>query len=156
MEKQEIFDQVVEHLARQKVQSQVEGICMYRGANNTKCAFGLFIPDSAYDPNFEGVSSTAFFNALDNPKQKADGSFAFVMIKRVCDPGFSRFIALKPELAEQLQKLHPNQSLLRDLQKAHDDQTAQGWVTRLSNVARDYRLTFDETAFAKRLGHKEQ
>ncbi len=28
--------------------------CLYRGPNDTKCAFGLFIPDNLYTPEMEG------------------------------------------------------------------------------------------------------
>lgn len=62
---QELFDKVLGHLAQQKVKSAVfnepttlhsEGnwSCLYRGPNNTQCAFGVLIPDAAYTPFLEG------------------------------------------------------------------------------------------------------
>lgn len=57
--KQEIFDRVVTGLRKQGCKSAKnngKGIisCLYRGPNNTKCAAGQVILDSAYDDSFEG------------------------------------------------------------------------------------------------------
>lgn len=54
---QEIFDFVIAHLAKQGSQSaNSEGVCSYRGLNNTMCAIGCLIPDEFYDPSMEGAN----------------------------------------------------------------------------------------------------
>lgn len=63
MNNQEAFDTVARHLLTQKCRSEayinnmIE--CAYRGDKGTKCAIGALIPDSLYDPGFEGVHITA-------------------------------------------------------------------------------------------------
>lgn len=58
MNKQEAFDKVVTHLRNQNKQAHDPvGRCVYRGANNTKCAFGCLIEDDEYKPWMEGISA---------------------------------------------------------------------------------------------------
>ena len=72
MNKQQIFDAVVNHLAAQKTQSispRPDGKgtqCAYRGENGAKCAVGCLIPDELYDPSMEGdnVDQLADINKL--------------------------------------------------------------------------------------------
>lgn len=57
--KQETFDMVLEHLAKQggpAVNEKGLRSCLYRGANGTKCAIGALIPDELYHQNVEGQS----------------------------------------------------------------------------------------------------
>jgi hypothetical protein len=57
MEAQEIFDTVAKHLLKQgrrAVNPDIPEMCHYRGANGTKCAVGVLIPDEAYDSMMEG------------------------------------------------------------------------------------------------------
>lgn len=60
MNKQEIFDTVVKHLAAQKTRALYADAyaCAYRCANGTKCAVGCLIPDKDYVPTMEGKSVT--------------------------------------------------------------------------------------------------
>lgn len=58
----QIIDFVAARLAEQGCKSQEEGSrtgenCLYRGPNNTKCAFGLLIPNEDYRPEFEDKGS---------------------------------------------------------------------------------------------------
>ncbi len=59
MDKQEIFEKVVNHLLNQKVRSVSRfngtsgGSCAYRGQNNTSCAIGCLLTDEEYDPKME-------------------------------------------------------------------------------------------------------
>lgn len=62
MDKQEIFDTVVRHLAQQGHRAVAkpsilssEPVCMYRTPNGSKCAFGALIPDAVYDPRMENL-----------------------------------------------------------------------------------------------------
>jgi hypothetical protein len=62
MTPQEIFDTVARHLftqgeraGRRTVFHRTEFSCRYRGPNGTRCAVGIFIPDSAFDQSMEGV-----------------------------------------------------------------------------------------------------
>ena len=56
---QEVFDQVRDHLLRQKVRSTTyKGICAYRinrRGSVLKCAAGCLIADDEYDPGWEGI-----------------------------------------------------------------------------------------------------
>ena len=54
MTKQEIFDRVVRHLGEQRVLAYEDGSCKYRDSLGNKCAVGCLIPDSVYQPAFEG------------------------------------------------------------------------------------------------------
>lgn len=70
MSLQEIFDFVKEALIKQgKPSIDESGKCMYRGADNCKCAAGHLIPDDKYNPKFEGwgCSVTSVFEAIGNP-----------------------------------------------------------------------------------------
>lgn len=58
--RQEIFNQVAEHLMTQGAQSVIrsknlERICAYRGDGGLKCAIGCLIPDDYYSPDMEGA-----------------------------------------------------------------------------------------------------
>ena len=47
---QEVFDQVAEHLLKQKVRSvHSRDGCAYRGVNDTQCAAGCLISDEEYN-----------------------------------------------------------------------------------------------------------
>jgi hypothetical protein len=66
MDKQKVFDKVVNHLLTQNKQSieysvrDGETSCAYRGADGLMCAVGCLIADSAYDEILEGASSDTF------------------------------------------------------------------------------------------------
>ncbi len=52
---QKMFDKVWDHfVVKKNPKSTVNGLCQYRGPNNTKCAIGLFIPKSVYRKSMEG------------------------------------------------------------------------------------------------------
>lgn len=92
MTKQEIYDTVCAHLAKQKVKSRnIEG-CLYRGPNNTSCAVGCLITDAEYDPLMDSV---------------VEGGTGVYML-------FSKF----PSVAERLGK--DNLEFLSKLQATHD------------------------------------
>lgn len=61
MDNQAAFDKMIQHCFDQGVQSRTvrpnwggHAICAYRGTEGRACAVGCLIPDSEYDPAFEG------------------------------------------------------------------------------------------------------
>lgn len=63
--RQEIFDIVAQHLLTQNEKSydSVNGWCMYRGPNGTKCAVGVLIADEVYTEVIENEPSDMLFSA---------------------------------------------------------------------------------------------
>jgi hypothetical protein len=54
MNKQEVFDKVVNHMLTQNAKAQDDlGTCMYRGNEGRMCAVGCLITDEAYSPDIE-------------------------------------------------------------------------------------------------------
>lgn len=64
MDKQKVFDKVVNHLLTQNKRSieysADETSCAYRGVDGLMCAVGCLIADSAYNERLEGASSDTF------------------------------------------------------------------------------------------------
>jgi hypothetical protein len=61
MDRQEIFNKVWQHFAVEKNPRSLNyGNCAYRGANNSKCAIGIFIPDECYSEMLEGYGVSSF------------------------------------------------------------------------------------------------
>lgn len=55
MNRQEVFDKVLNHLLKQGRKSvDSDGRCLYRAPNGDKCAIGCLIPDELYTPELEG------------------------------------------------------------------------------------------------------
>ena len=64
MNKQEIFDKVVNHLMTQGKRAGILGDdsvfeCRYRAEDGKKCAVGCLITDDAYTPDIEGSNISA-------------------------------------------------------------------------------------------------
>lgn len=58
---QEVFDQVVQHLREQGVQSRSENGCAYRGEGGLMCAAGCLIADDEYVAStMDGVADTTW------------------------------------------------------------------------------------------------
>lgn len=53
---QYVFDITVRKLAEQGCAGYSDEGCSYRGNHNTKCAVGMWIPDSAYTPEMEDIA----------------------------------------------------------------------------------------------------
>lgn len=61
LDKQQVFDQITEHLLTQSCKAEYLEIvgcepkprCAYRGTNGTKCAVGILIPDCEYSGQME-------------------------------------------------------------------------------------------------------
>lgn len=145
---QELFDRVVGHLAQQKVKSAEfseptalypEGrwACLYRGPNNTQCAFGVLIPDSVYSSKLEGCTCNTILDAV---KRKASTGEVPVV------SGFHW--ALTPEFMEVMTPLVPHATLLSELQSVHDSEGGpDSWGMRFEEIAKYHGLQFDRAAF---------
>lgn len=58
MERQEIFDAVVDHLVKQGRRASTEDSCLYRTDDGLKCAVGFLISDEEYQEEMEGKAVT--------------------------------------------------------------------------------------------------
>ena len=54
MDKQKIFDKVLQHFRMQGRKSSSGAICLYRGPRGLQCAIGCLIPDELYKLDMEG------------------------------------------------------------------------------------------------------
>lgn len=78
--KQEIFDQVANHLLTQMQKSENIGRkCMYRNYSGLKCAAGCLIADDEYNPEFEKYT----WNSLADWEYVPDSEY--VLIQRLQD-----------------------------------------------------------------------
>lgn len=152
MQAQEIFDKVAAHLKQQrrpsiKIPDDGGSGCAYRGDGGTKCAFGIFISDEAYDPNMEGCSSDEFFIALDTGTYPIKGR----------DYPVAKMVDLSDMMRAEMEPLNEHQKLLRALQGAHDQAawgltksefaTMDKFCIGLTEVASRHQLVFDIDAF---------
>lgn len=120
---QEVFDQAAKHLLTQKRQSKktdVDEECLYRGPKGLQCAAGCFIAEDEYHAEMEGIpwdSLEDFY--VNNPEIEKPQSF---------EPAF----------------LEIHRSLIKALQKLHDDNPPKEWKSKLIELARRYNLEFKE------------
>ena len=114
MTKQEAFDRIITHLAKQKVKSQNSiGQCLYRGPNERKCAIGVLLSDEL---------ATSF--------DSKEGAFISGFWDRA-----------KGELALSDASEHDSQKFYIRMQDAHDTtDSAEQIQTRLRTVAANYYL----------------
>ena len=105
---QEIFDQVVTHLAKQRIGSFMEGKgCAYRGEGGTMCAAGCLIADDEYDPQMDALSTPTAWSELVSkglvPKQHED----FILeLQRIHDSKFEEKMS-RVELLRALDRFFP-------------------------------------------------
>lgn len=117
MNKQEIFDTVVNHLRKQGERS-VEGdfgTCMYRLLKNgkmLKCAVGCLIDDDEYDPSMEKRTILSIF--------KPDSGLRI----------------------PKLRKLAGHAGFLRRLQHIHDCVPVASWEREFKTAAKLYSLEY--------------
>ncbi len=65
--KQDIFHIVKNHLLAQNARAVSDkGFCMYRTDSGKKCAFGVLIPDSLYDPDMESKNAGSVLGQFAN------------------------------------------------------------------------------------------
>jgi hypothetical protein len=114
MNKQQLFDTVVNHLRKQGKKSiDAGGACMYRGPDGTKCAAGILITDEEYHWDLEGK----IVLALTTQKNKA------------YLPGFAEVVG-------------PNTDLMLSLQSVHDQFVVEMWEKELESVAATYHVVY--------------
>jgi hypothetical protein len=95
MAKQEIFNRVVTHLfAQGKAAIDAKGTCSYRAPDGCKCAVGCLLPDEHYRPSMEG---------------------------EITDSNYVRAPLMAAGLIDSLHDSDSNIQLLRQLQRAHDE-----------------------------------
>jgi hypothetical protein len=126
MDNQEIFNIVYQGLKsqdfRQSVGTDINRTCLYRGPNNTKCAFGHLIPDDVYDKRLEERSIQSLIDTKQDFKEQLSGFF---------------------EWLSQFSEDHL--FLLRILQYAHDCYVdPSSMQKRLKEIAERYNLTIPE------------
>lgn len=119
MNKQEIFDTVVNHLRQQgkRAYNDSEQMCMYRGPDGTKCAAGVFITDEEYRPDLEGKTITALITS---------GPFS----DKYYLPKLAALIGKYPEL-------------VLSLQSVHDQASVENWENMLFEVANRFGLVYN-------------
>lgn len=62
---QQIFDQVVTHLAKQRKGAHLEEKgCAYRGEGGSMCAAGCLIADSEYEPAMDNIGGPTAWDSL--------------------------------------------------------------------------------------------
>ncbi len=121
---QQVFDYVVQQLRLQGVKatssddninSCAAGKCKYRGPDNTKCAAGQLIPNSDYNPSFEGYSVIPSNVNSSSP----DALVSVYFGKRNFDLKF-----------------------VKRLQTIHDTIPVGGWESEWQDLASDFKLVY--------------
>lgn len=113
MNKQEIFDKVIQHARTQnKTAINKQNECVYRTKNGLKCFIGCLIPDDKYEPFMEGItiSSILILDAIGIPNN---------------------------------QRTKQNLSFLRQLQIIHDGCPVDKWEEELQSFAKQYDLIYN-------------
>jgi hypothetical protein len=125
MELQEIYDNVKSHLLAQGCRASKDGICRYRTPEGLKCAAGCLIPDSLYRESMEGYG----IGVLLFPEND------------YCPGDYVKWdkIALREALGISLSD-SKEMSLLRLLQKVHDNEKPEYWAEELAGVAKRFGL----------------
>lgn len=138
MNHQEIFDRVVDHLARQKAPAiDDQGNCVLRGEQGRKCAVGALIPDNAYHPNMEFDSALCYASS----GGAADTTHGWI----------------RRNMGAMRDTASADFRLLQRLQTAHDEaaelpeyHVGGAWSEKLDACAEKYGLIFDRIEFLKR------
>lgn len=123
---QGIFDTGVRGLLAQGEQS-IDGnrICQYRDPNGNKCALGMCIPDSKYDPSWDGDSGTS-------PYITSTGDMAAIVAKR------SLVIAKALGCVTEEEA-----DALRRFQSCHDDAGPCNFIPRFTERAKSFAMRFN-------------
>lgn len=106
----EAYDQVLEYFSRPDavLSKTVDGTCHYRGPEDSRCAFGILIPDEAYDPKMENrVADVVIckYAAFRNWRDEAGGfDIARFVARAQSAHDNSRSV---PEFLDRLRELEP-------------------------------------------------
>lgn len=113
MNKQEIFDTIARHLAKQghraAVRTELGDRCRYRLRNGDRCAIGCLIPDEEYIDALEGGGVAAIFNYLTGKAidiSNYSSARAVVITAEKLPVTAERLITAGVDLLKELQQLH--------------------------------------------------
>lgn len=106
---QQIFDQVVTHLAKQRKSAYLEEKgCAYRGPGGTMCAAGCLIADSEYDPAMDERSVPTAWDSLVKKGFAPPHHEQFILeLQRLHDRHFLAKEMDNDELRDALTKFYP-------------------------------------------------
>lgn len=145
MTEQEIFDTIITHQRAQGEHAMVAtksgGRCgRLRAKGGRKCPVGLFIPDSAYSPEMEGITVLSIMRY--HQSGYVDSNYAK-------DP--TRFLLnmYKMMVAFRQAGIDLDQLFLLDrMQWAHDGNQVKDWEWRWRQIAGEFDLKYKEPAAA--------
>ena len=124
---QGVFDTGVRGLLAQGERSFSEenDVCQYRGANGNKCALGMCIPDSKYEPSWDGGGGTT-------PYITPTEGTAISVAKR----SLAIAKALGCETEEEA-------DALRRFQSCHDDAHSSNFIPNFTERAKSFAMRFN-------------
>ncbi len=129
--RQEIFNQVCNHLLTQKEKAINGPACVYLAPDGKQCAVGCLIPKEYYDPEIEG-----FGLCVVDQKVSVGRGLMYQENK------------LKMILMESLEMTEndfkENITFLRELQRIHDDNHPDNWAYRLLVFGEETNLEIPE------------
>ena len=104
-----MFDRVVAHARAQRIKSTnpLNGACVYRGPNGTKCFIGALIPDDKYEPRMDDENLSASSRII----QEAVG---------MDDSYLQAFIASKLQVIHDMHDPSSWEEKFEELAYAHD------------------------------------
>ena len=118
MEKQEIFDSIVDGLIRQGKKSLDRfGDCAYRGVDGTRCAAGFLIDDAEYDSIIETIPWCETVDKNSDPEEI---------------PGIEHLAKIRERVGHK--------EFVSELQFVHDGSEPVEWVGRFRQIATKHNL----------------
>lgn len=120
LSKKDIFSKVYDHLLSQMVKSQdpVSGACLYLSPDGCKCAVGGLLLPGTKTEAFEGRSVMAVLPGFNGRVEDKDSALTAALAAADIDISDKETV-----------------SLLRALQRVHDDHTPERWKDLLTGIA---------------------
>lgn len=118
---QELFNDVVSHLRKQKCRAVNGNNCVYLALDGTKCAIGGILPDELYFSGLEGSGVSLFWN-------------------KNCwiDENYPNVVKVANFIGES------NKQLATELQIIHDRRFPENWEEALEKLAKQEGLVYEE------------
>ncbi|WP_278939172.1 hypothetical protein [Pseudomonas helleri] len=106
---QQIFDQVVTHLAKQRKGAHLEEKgCAYRGEGGSMCAAGCLIADSEYEPAMDTIGGPTAWDSLVSQGFAPPQHEQFILeLQRIHDRHFGSEEMDNDALSDALAKFYP-------------------------------------------------
>lgn len=106
---QQIFDQVVTHLAKQRKGAHLEEKgCAYRGEGGSMCAAGCLIADSEYEPAMDNIGGPTAWDSLVHQGFAPPQHGQFILeLQRIHDRHFGSEEMDNDALSDALSKFYP-------------------------------------------------